>query len=145
MTKINFKNSVIALAIGLLAVSCGSGGSKPQQTATPETKTVQAVPSDAVTPQLDEKLILPNGQAWVMQDVTTSGYIFKSDCKYDYYDGTWKLQSDGTWSTSGNTLTIIQTGISPSNCTYSVSGGKLTMTTRFGDVYVYNQMAVPNK
>jgi len=50
MTKSNFKNSVIALAIGLFAVSCGNGGSKKQSTAsTPETKTQQAAPAKGTT------------------------------------------------------------------------------------------------
>jgi len=141
MTTVNFKKSVIALAIGVFVESCGGSGNRLQQAATTEMKVeTQAEP---VTPQRDEKLVLPNGQAWVMQDITTSGYIFKLDGTYGYYDGSWQLQSDGTWSTNGNTLTIVQTGISPNNVTYSVSDGKFTITTRFGDVYVYNQMPVP--
>jgi hypothetical protein len=48
MIKVNFKNSVIALAIGLVMISCGGGNSK-QQEATPETKTEQAAQSDVVT------------------------------------------------------------------------------------------------
>ena len=91
------------------------------------------------TGQVDEKLVLSDGQAWVMDDITLSGYIFKSDGTYVYYDGTWKPQSDGTWSTSGSTLTIIQTGISPYNYTYSISSGTLTMTNPFGDKYVYRR------
>ncbi|GHU59952.1 hypothetical protein FACS189411_17270 [Bacteroidia bacterium] len=49
MKKINFKNSVIALTIGIFAVSCNSGGSKQNGVAqqsdsekTAETKTEQA-------------------------------------------------------------------------------------------------------
>jgi hypothetical protein len=62
MKRVNFKNStgahlygrptvifmirafIMMLAIGVCAVSCGGGGSKPQQTATPETQTEQAKP-----------------------------------------------------------------------------------------------------
>jgi hypothetical protein len=41
MKQLNFKISVIALAIGLFAVSCSGGGSKQQGTAaTPETKSI---------------------------------------------------------------------------------------------------------
>ena len=43
MKKVNFKNSVIALAIGLVMVSCGGGNSSKQCTA--ETQTEQAVPA----------------------------------------------------------------------------------------------------
>ena len=39
MAKVNFKNSVIALAIGLLMVSCGSRGSNQQSGNATETKT----------------------------------------------------------------------------------------------------------
>jgi hypothetical protein len=43
MNRLNFKHSVIALAIGMFAVSCGGSGSKkPQQS---ETKTGQAAPA----------------------------------------------------------------------------------------------------
>ena len=95
--------------------------------------------------EIDEELILPEGQAWVQNDITLSGYIFKSDGTYSYHWGSnWTPTSSGTWSAKGNTLTIIQTGISPYRYTYSVSGGKLTMTNPFGDVYVYNQMPIPN-
>jgi hypothetical protein len=115
------------------AVNSKGAGAESTATATPE-----------AGGSLDQRLILPEGQAWVMQGVTTSGYIFKADGTYSFYDGTWQLQSGGTWSTGGTTLTVVQTGIDPYNFTYSVSGGKLTLTTRFGDVYEYNQMAVPN-
>jgi hypothetical protein len=44
--KMNIKKSVIALAIGVFAVSCGGSGSKqPQQSATTETKTEQEQPA----------------------------------------------------------------------------------------------------
>ena len=42
MTKKNFKNSVIALAVGLSVVSCGGRSNAQQQAASPETKTEQA-------------------------------------------------------------------------------------------------------
>ena len=37
MVKLNFKNSLIALAIGLVMVSCGGNSNKQQQSATAET------------------------------------------------------------------------------------------------------------
>ena len=47
MTKRNFKISLIALAIGLVMVSCGGGNSNKQQEATtPETQTEQAATND---------------------------------------------------------------------------------------------------
>jgi hypothetical protein len=46
MKRINFKISVIALAIGMIMVSCGGGGGGKQQAATtPETQTEQAAAS----------------------------------------------------------------------------------------------------
>ena len=51
MTKSNFKNSVIALAIGLVMVSCGNSGNSNKQSgsATPEAKTQQATPAKGTT------------------------------------------------------------------------------------------------
>jgi hypothetical protein len=98
---------------------------------------------DSGTSQVNEKLVLSEGQAWVMDDITLSGYIFKSDGTYVYYDGTWEPQSEGTWSTGGNTLTIIQQGISPAHYTYNISGNTLTITNYFGDAYTYTRMARP--
>jgi hypothetical protein len=55
MKRVNFKISVIALVIGMFAVSCSGGGSKKQSTAeTPETKTeakadeVYSIPKDKI-------------------------------------------------------------------------------------------------
>jgi hypothetical protein len=45
MTKVNFKISVIALAIGMVMVSCGGGNSNKQGTS--ETKTEKAATNDA--------------------------------------------------------------------------------------------------
>jgi hypothetical protein len=42
MTKINLKISVIAMAIGIFAVSCGGGSKQSSGSATPETKTEKA-------------------------------------------------------------------------------------------------------
>jgi hypothetical protein len=60
MKRVNFKISVIALAIGLVMVSCGGGNSKKQGTsATPETKTeakadgVSAIPKDKINVNTD--------------------------------------------------------------------------------------------
>ena len=49
MTKVNFKNSVIALAIGLVMVSCGGGNSKQQQSTaeTPESTEQSATTSES--------------------------------------------------------------------------------------------------
>ena len=52
MTKVNFKISVIALAIGMVMVSCGGGNKQQQSATTSETKTeakaddVYSVPKD---------------------------------------------------------------------------------------------------
>jgi len=88
----------------------------------------------------DNKLVTGDGEAWVMcdgsEDYECAGYILKSngeaiviakvnDTWYyyivDYYD-----DYIGTWSTSGNQLTISIVGAAP----YSVSanGNQLTIT-----------------
>jgi|GEM_PF-3784234 hypothetical protein len=54
----NFKSSVIALAIGLFAVSCGSGTSNKQGGSATETKTEQAAP--AASSSLEAKDVNPN-------------------------------------------------------------------------------------
>jgi hypothetical protein len=85
MKRINIKNSVIAMAIAvaLFAVSCGgSGGKKPQQSATTETKTEQAAPAKGGGTELknvDEK----NWQAVVKANfgvdvAVPAGWTFKS-------------------------------------------------------------------
>jgi hypothetical protein len=93
----------------------------------------------------DTNLILPDGQAWVMDGVggTSSGYIFKADGTYGYYWGTWTLTSQGTWSTGGNSITINQTGVGAQKYTYTVANGTFTMKNAFGDEYVYLKKAVP--
>jgi hypothetical protein len=106
-------------------------------------KTVTATPD---APQLDQNLILPEGQVWAKMNNSGyyDGYSFKADGTYGYYWGTWTLTSSGTWSTNGNKLTIIQTGSSPQNHTYTVSSSTFTMRNAFGDEYVYQKMATPN-
>ena len=68
MTQVNFKNSVIALAIGLFAASCGGGGSKQQSgQATTETAKVETKKSAAVTGSMDvmtEDDLNELGQNW---------------------------------------------------------------------------------
>jgi hypothetical protein len=94
--------------------------------------------------QLDDALILPDGQAWIMtEQYGSSGYIFKADGTYGYYWGTWTLTSEGTWNTSGNSLIINQTGIGAQRYTYTVANGTLTIRNAFGDEYVYLQKSVP--
>jgi len=48
MTKVNFKISVIALAIGLFAVSCGDGSKQQSGSATPETAQTEATGSGSL-------------------------------------------------------------------------------------------------
>jgi hypothetical protein len=94
--------------------------------------------------ELDQMLILPEGQAWRLQDdVFPDWYVFKSDGTYRFYGTTaFVFQTEGTWSTSGSTLTTTDySGRYP--YTYSISGDTLTMTTAFGDVRTYTKRAVP--
>jgi len=60
MKRVNFKNSVIALAIGLFTVSCGGGGSKQQSGGAPETKTE----TKAATPAAELKVKDANADNW---------------------------------------------------------------------------------
>jgi hypothetical protein len=165
MTKLNLKQTVGAnqrvspmlmiavLAISAVMVSCGGGNSNKQSGTETETKTEttknsveKSTATQAETAVQDQNLILADGQVWAQKDNygNYSGYIFNSDGTYGYYWGKWTLTSSGTWSTSGNRITIIQTGISAQNYTYSVSGSAFTMKNAFGDEYVYQKMATPN-
>ena len=94
--------------------------------------------------QLDQNLILPEGQAWVQNDISISGYIFKSDGTYAYHWGDWSNTSTGTWSTKGSTLTLTQEGIDPRNFTYVISGNNLTITNAFGDANAYIKSPIPS-
>jgi hypothetical protein len=57
MTRVNFKNSVIALAIGLVMVSCGGrGGNQQSGSATSETAKVEAKATDYANQELFTEL-----------------------------------------------------------------------------------------
>jgi hypothetical protein len=80
MKRVNFKNSVRALAIGLSVVSCGGSGNKPQQLATSETKTEQAKSSSAAKPKVEgifgefgltDKDVTPKGSTLTLDGVYT--------------------------------------------------------------------------
>ena len=108
------------------------------------TKTKPFTPGAASSAQLDGKLVLADGQVWVQEDITLSGYIFMTDGTYTYYWGNnFSVSSQGTWSTSGNTLTIIAKDIDPQNYSYSISGTTLTITNRFGDANAYDKRTKP--
>lgn len=115
-------------------------------------KTQPFTPSGEETPALehDEKLVLPDGQAWVMEDIILSGYIFHADGTYEYYAANWTTpQSEGTWSTSGDsyTETNVTAGAITKTITYEVSDGKLIFTQSYGsekDVYEYIQSPIPS-
>ena len=98
----------------------------------------------------DPPLVCANGEAWVFDgggiydEVSETAFIFRSNgeflfvnkpdlgaCDFCIDGNTWYIDPDetGTYSTSGNTLTI-RNGESnyTSTMTYSVSGNKLTLT-----------------
>ncbi|MDR2926847.1 MAG: DUF5018 domain-containing protein [Cytophagaceae bacterium] len=147
---------VIAMSSPLATVTPGNG--VPNDFTNPVTYTVTAQDGSTAAytvtvnatggggEQHDANLILPDGQAWVMDGTggTSSGYIFKGDGTYGYYWGTWTLTSQGTWSTSGNSLTINQTGVGAQRYTYTVANGTFTMKNAFGDEYVYLKKAAPS-
>ena len=80
MTRVNFKNIVIALAIGLVMVSCGGRGGNKQSGNATETKTEQATPAKGTElKDVDEK----NWQAIVKTNFgldlsVPAGWTFKS-------------------------------------------------------------------
>jgi len=83
MKRVNFKNSVIAMAIGLSVVSCGGSGSKQQSQSTaaaPDTKTEQATPDTKTVSGflsqigLTETDVKPEGAGeGIVIDVSSSG------------------------------------------------------------------------
>jgi uncharacterized lipoprotein NlpE involved in copper resistance len=88
--------------------------------------------------ELDQRLILPEGQGWVHLDIISDGYVFKSDGTYvyHYWGGGAHQTTPGTWSTSGSRLTITDYA-GPKPHTYSISGDTLTMTDTWGDVHTF--------
>ena len=101
--------------------------------------------SDTSSAQIDKNLILPAGQAWIQDDVTLSGYIFKPDGTYAYYWGNkFVISSEGTWSTSESTLTYVNSDNISKSDTYRISGDTLTITNRFGDSNVYIKKIIPS-
>jgi hypothetical protein len=88
MTKINLKISVIALAIGLVMVSCGGSGSKqPNGSATPETaQAEQATPAQSDPNATDDgKWKFPKNAPL---PVPEKGFIMAK---------TGNLEKDGSW------------------------------------------------
>jgi hypothetical protein len=99
-----------------------------------------------VTLQLDERLILTDGQAWICNDVTLSGYVFYADGTYTFNWGSnFVVSTEGTWSASGNTLTLFYYAApNGQRYTYSISGNSLTVTNAFGDATVYTKGTPPS-
>jgi len=85
MTRVNFKNSVIALAIGLSVVSCGGGGSKQQSgAATSE----EAKGSSAVKPKIEGIVEGIFGVYGLKdEDVTPAGTKIERDESYQRIHG----------------------------------------------------------
>ena len=65
MTRVNFKNSVIALAIGLIMVSCGDGGSNQQGDGK---KTDIEAAQELVSKAEDKSVTADNWQAFVKKE-----------------------------------------------------------------------------
>lgn len=101
-------------------------------------------PDNSAT-HLDKRLILSDSHAWIQDDTTLSGYIFKPDGTYTYYWGSkFVISSEGTWSTNDNTLTYITNDNISKSDAYSISGDTLTITNRFGDSNVYTSKPIPS-
>jgi hypothetical protein len=113
-------------------------------------KTLTAMPSNGSTPQVLTRtsgvnvtippynpgtggyLVLGSGQAWVMsRDNESVGIIFRSDNTLSLiynYDGTWKLNYEGTYTTSGGRITIYRDGYGSVSGKYTVSGNTVIIT-----------------
>ena len=87
MTTVNFKNSVIALAIGLAVVSCGSrGGNQQSGAVTTETAKVEAKATDYANQETYTELTAGDWQKVIKAnydfDLTVpSGFTFKAGMK----------------------------------------------------------------
>jgi hypothetical protein len=87
MTKVNFKISMIALAIGLFAVSCG-GGNKKQSDASGKKTDVEAA-TEILANSKDKEVTEANYQSYIKKgygvDATTpAGWKFNSVRAYTY-------------------------------------------------------------
>ena len=87
MTRVNFRNSLIALAIGSVVVSCG-GGNSNKQSATTETKTEQVV-------KTDNEGVVVNGVKWAFHNA---------------YDGRFRENQIGPYYTFDETKTVCPKG-----------------------------------
>jgi hypothetical protein len=69
----------------------------------------------------DQALLTPAGEAW-FNSVALGGYLFRADKTYDYIQGNeYAIASSGTYSVSGNTLSLKQNGLVISReYTYSI-------------------------
>jgi hypothetical protein len=95
----------------------------------------------AISGEKDENLILPEGQAWVQEGNSISGYIFKADGTFSYHWGDkFTVSSEGTWFTSGGKLTMSNSSAQ----TYTVSGDTLTLKSALGGEDVYTKKPIPS-
>lgn len=144
----------LALVLVVALAACGRGGNNnaPQSNGSPTSPssspdsmsgTPSALPSSG---QLDGRLVLPDGQAWMEDGEMPAGYIFMADGTFEFYWGEeWELPETGTWTTDGGILTITDDyGIR--EYTYEISGGTLTITDRFNtsETVTYTQQPIPS-
>jgi len=102
----------------------------------------------------DSNLVCANGEAWV-ESGDYEGIIFRSNGEFTYTEAkasngaTWYWDDhevEGTWSTSGNTLTMTRSGGTARTYDYSVSGNELTMQlTQGAQVYIKTSGIYPVK
>jgi hypothetical protein len=94
-------------------------------------------------------LVLGPGEAWAedYEPGNRDAFIFLESGKVlliDDYDGEWEIYMEGTWSASGNTLTITMMSGSPQNFTYVISGNTLTTTHATWGTDVYHKISGVN-
>jgi hypothetical protein len=88
---------------------------------------------------VDRNLVCADGEAWVNDMNDKMGIIFRSNGEvlavFTNDGNTWYVEENesGTYSTTGNTLTVKEYDSSSVTFPYSVSGNKLTLT--FSDNY----------
>ena len=93
-TTVNFRNSVIALTIGLVMVSCGGrGGNQQSGTATTETKTEQSAP--AINDNLFD---IPADQITFGSSLDKSAVL--AEIPKEMFKGVGKVNSVEVWANS---------------------------------------------
>ena len=96
--------------------------------------------------EIGSDLVLPDGNAWTMigGNGEIACLIFRQNGKWMIavtLNGDWRAGVFGTWSVSGNSLTINPFRADTKTFTYNISGNTLTLILSNGDVATYTRMS----